>query len=695
MGLVEEIFSIRSRSNFGANDVTLWVVEVFQRLYGLKGLERVQTEVQIRGKGLRGRADIVVEDAIGIETKKNLDHELPEAMRQIGNILRKLMRDGAAAPVGIATDGVQWYFYIRSRGRVYQFHHFALDERSSDDFLESQLWAGLYALRSTSRLSKPTAAAVAEVFRPGGPAFREIQVLLRAGARDLNEKDPAAFASKFLAWHEVFRYVYNNFDSRCEKLANDDEDLVATAEAVVKNPHAGRVPAQLVEGALELFLRHTYLALLAKTLGALVAVGRDAVRSAVAGRPREVLSGDLVRKEGVLLTEDNDFFSWAAQIEDSGQLAQAILLPLSRFSDDYADDVFRHLYEEVVDAETRHDLGEFFTPRWMAELIVSRVIADASARVIDPACGSGTFLVEALRQKVRLAKSRRPEILDELLEQIWGIDVNPLSVVLARTNLYLAYAQFMKGHPMPGQIRLRIYTSDSFILPRYDETRRQITGKKSKIVPLEITDRITVPVLPNLDPLRALEIIDEIADLLEGHEDVDEIELGEPETDEDAYRVRLLDTLKALRHEFGDSLWKYVLRNFGVPPLVVGTFDAVIGNPPWLTYREADSRLQARMKEAMVRHHVRPDRTTLNSFNLAIAFILACAPLLKPDPKAALGFVMPFSLLDSRAHLPFMKGIMTGSLGLSYHEAYDTRGVQPPPFGHNLHTCILIVKVKP
>ncbi len=692
MSLVHEIRDIRSRSHYSANDVTVWVIKVFQDLYGLEGLEKVATEVQIHGGGIRGRADIVVEDAIGIETKSDLDREEAEAERQVGNILVKLERDGAAAPVGIATDGMRWQFYIHTAGQVQEFHRFTIDSETDDARLEDELWTGLYALQRTTDLRRPTAAAVSEVFRPGGPAFREIQAVLRASALQLVQDDPSEFASKFLTWHEVFRYVYNKFDARCVKSQTDDPNLRGVAQIIQTYPNAGSLDLALIEGGLELFLRHTYLAVLAKLLGALVAVGKDAVRTAVRDSPKDLVNGELVRTSGVLLTEENDFFSWVGRTTDSAKLAQTVYLPLSRFSDDYTDDVFRHLYEEVVDAETRHNLGEFFTPRWMAELIVSRTISHGGERVIDPACGSGTFLVAALERKARLKKARDPTTLGKILDEIWGIDINPLSVVLARTNLYLAYARQMQGQRQPPLVTLRIYTSDSFILPRYDETRRRLTGGTSPIVQLEITPRISVPVLPGLEPSQALKIIDEMAEMVSTAADLDRVELNDATTELDLYRLALLDALRALRHEFGDSLWKYVLRNFGVPPLVVGTFDAVVGNPPWLTYREASGGLQARMKEAFTQRDIRPDQATRTSFNLATAFIIAAQPLLRKDSGAKLGFVMPFSLLNSRAHRPFMDSVIDGRSGLKYREAYDARQVMPAPFEHNLDSCIIILE---
>ena len=60
---------------------------------------------------------------------------------------------------------------------------------------------------------------------------------------------------------------------------------------------------------------------------------------------------------------------------------------------DIQTDVLKGLYESLVDPEQRHDLGEYYTPDWLAHRICAEVIDEPlQQRVLDPACGSGTFL---------------------------------------------------------------------------------------------------------------------------------------------------------------------------------------------------------------------------------------------------------------------------------------------------------------
>ncbi|GEM_PF-4483655 len=74
---------------------------------------------------------------------------------------------------------------------------------------------------------------------------------------------------------------------------------------------------------------------------------------------------------------------------------------LSRFAwAAVAHDVLKVLYESVIGTETRKRLGEYYTPNWLAEQIVTTPVPEPlTQRVLDPACRSGTFLFHAVRRR--------------------------------------------------------------------------------------------------------------------------------------------------------------------------------------------------------------------------------------------------------------------------------------------------------
>lgn len=107
-------------------------------------------------------------------------------------------------------------------------------------------------------------------------------------------------------------------------------------------------------------------------------------------------------------------------------------------------DVWREVYQHYLPREDRLHLGGFYTDEQLVRLIYE--LADYQGEdVLDPACGSGTFLVEAiavarprLEQEMpklsRVARARA--LLEGLTMRIQGIDIHPLAVFLTRMNLF-------------------------------------------------------------------------------------------------------------------------------------------------------------------------------------------------------------------------------------------------------------------
>lgn len=95
-------------------------------------------------------------------------------------------------------------------------------------------------------------------------------------------------------------------------------------------------------------------------------------------------------------------------------------------------------------AEDAHTQGLHYTPVELVHLTLDPVFEalPANARVIDPTCGSGAFLVEAFRRLVwKRAQGKvasRAIVRDVLYTQLYGIDINRSALGIAAFSLYLA-----------------------------------------------------------------------------------------------------------------------------------------------------------------------------------------------------------------------------------------------------------------
>jgi len=104
-------------------------------------------------------------------------------------------------------------------------------------------------------------------------------------------------------------------------------------------------------------------------------------------------------------------------------------------------DVIGYVYEEIIDPQERHQLGQFYTPHGVAELIAKWGIRSPSDLILDPGSGSGTFLVEAYRRLYELKTGKRLEgiaegdIHEQIIKQLYAIDIDEFACHLTAMNI--------------------------------------------------------------------------------------------------------------------------------------------------------------------------------------------------------------------------------------------------------------------
>jgi len=89
----------------------------------------------------------------------------------------------------------------------------------------------------------------------------------------------------------------------------------------------------------------------------------------------------------------------------------------------FDSDVIGRIYEGVIPPERRHDMGEYYTPPVICDLITEFAVDDDADEVLDPACGSGGFLVSAYHRKRNLLTEPNGAH-QRILESLYGVDIN-------------------------------------------------------------------------------------------------------------------------------------------------------------------------------------------------------------------------------------------------------------------------------
>lgn len=142
------------------------------------------------------------------------------------------------------------------------------------------------------------------------------------------------------------------------------------------------------------------------------------------------------------------------------------IIPIELISSIY--EMFAHS-KDPIDARAK---SIHYTKLHLVELVTSLAMQDLpyDARVLDPACGSGVFLVDAFRRlvwKKRFEKDRplgRDEICHILLTQIYGVDIERGAIELTAFSLYLALLELDESFTNPEEIKF-----PKLIYPRCEE----------------------------------------------------------------------------------------------------------------------------------------------------------------------------------------------------------------------------------
>jgi type I restriction-modification system DNA methylase subunit len=137
------------------------------------------------------------------------------------------------------------------------------------------------------------------------------------------------------------------------------------------------------------------------------------------------------------------------------------IIPLDLISSIYEEFYHSSIDDDEKKSKARQD-GAYYTPPVLAEFVLSQTLTSKELkkkpRVLDPACGSGIFLVEAFRRMVRYEWHKQKvqpsfEFLKQTLQdQIAGIEINEEAARITAFSLYLAMLHYLDPPSIKAQI---------------------------------------------------------------------------------------------------------------------------------------------------------------------------------------------------------------------------------------------------
>ncbi|WP_297501566.1 N-6 DNA methylase, partial [Thermococcus sp.] len=638
---------------------------------GIRGRFEKTTVLLDSGKRVQGRIDalyggVIIEyKAPGrLKDKKTLE----DAIEQVKKYIMSEADSVKFYPyyLGVVFDGYTIAFLRYWKGSFKVIGPVPFSEESLEYLLD--------ALRGLTR--KPLEADT--LLKDFGPQSEVAHETLRTFYSALEKPDSERTELLFEDWRRIFSQVCSYTPEKLRKLAK----FYGFEEAD---------PERLT------FALHTYYTLLMKLIvSEIVSVLSGGLAGSILTRLKErymespeslkftleyeLEEGGLFRQLGIRNFLEADYFAWYLEEwdEEMAKAVNRIIVTLMNYepatvelTPERVEDLFKRLYQNLVPREIRHSLGEYFTPDWLVELTLDEVSYDGNpnVRILDPACGSGTFLVLAIKRAKEwaleqwgISPNAQTELLERITRNIIGIDLNPLAVLASKANYLIALGRLIRHRA--GEITIPVYLADSITVTTKTSARggrrialRTVAGEFE--VPLEVVEKgLADKVFETIeDALRMNYSLGQFIPYLYTYK-LKGRKLS-PDT-EDALR-ELYKKLHELEQEGKDRIWTRVLRN-AFAPLTIGKFDLVVGNPPWINWESLPESYRELTKPLW--QHYGLEKGSGKGMgrvkrDMAMLFVARTFDrYLKPGGRLA--FLVPFTLFKTQAGAGFRRFLAQG-----------------------------------
>lgn len=244
-------------------------------------------------------------------------------------------------------------------------------------------------------------------------------------------------ANAYLQWKDIFIEVHGSLDSQRKV------NLTALSEEYGLHINNAEDLFKL------LFCLETYYSIILRLLVSKKILGGRAFST-------DVFDDSFYQNYGLVNYTCPTYYNWFTYLPMVVDQIPEIERSLPISFEDNKLDIISRIFESVFPKEVRHSLGEFYTPYWLASYVIDTITKEddcaCNKLYIDPTCGSGTFLIALINKYKALSNN-------QVFNSVCGIDINPLTVLAARTNYILLY---LNEYSLNKQIPLTIpiYHSD-------------------------------------------------------------------------------------------------------------------------------------------------------------------------------------------------------------------------------------------
>lgn len=662
--LVEAADEIREIAKPTATEAT--IEGAFERILyaqlkeiGLRFHPEKESAINLKRHVARGRADSRL-GALIIEYKRpallKSTGEREAALTQLKSYVTALSQTTDTPFVGLLTNGLVAIEVQALRGSII-----------AQSSLQSVDWRVLLRLTQhvvSLALTALTPANLIRDFcgsRSDGVLFQMARVL-----NDILSGPQPKTQMLFQEWEQMFRLAHDD-QSQQRRIEDRRAALAELFETEIDDAD---------EEYRALFALHTAYAILLKFIAYRTVsdlyfkeVGQDFRSLAFASSPslrvfcNGLEDGEIFRQLKMINLLEGDFFSWYCDKKqwtpDLANSMRAMVEILARyeeaenvFDSNEAPDLFRDLYQAAVPQVVRSSFGEFYTPYWLAQHVLESASPVDNWRALDPCCGSGTFVVASiarLRAECRARGLNERDTLREILSRVVAIDLNPLGVLTTRINYFIHISNlFAKSG---GSLVIPVYLGDASSIP----ARVVLEGVEClhhELATLKKPVSAILPISLAKDTTRFMRLMFEYEQHIKArdHDAARQVLLNGVPADERKFLVRkhireLTENLIELERNGWNGIWARILSNF-LTTACLGRFSVIIGNPPWIDWKNLPEQYRNRTKQVDVVKSLFSGAGRTGGINLNICALISYVAMVNwLDEGGQLAFLMPRELV--------------------------------------------------
>lgn len=617
----------------------------------------------------KGRMDAVCNNLV-IEYKRNgklkLDKDKEAATEQISDYLTQLRDEDGSEYSGVLTDGIKIRYVYFQDGKLHSSAFKNIGVSDLDNIVRSIINVNNkkflpknivhdFKLESTNNITLDLAKYLFSKIDSDNSAktsmlFQEWNVLFHLSESDKGQNEDITKRRKALG---------KIFDVEINDTLKDYQALFAlqTTYAIVVKLIACKVITKLeFKKDIDYF-------------SDLSSIDADTLREFL----QYIEDGYVFQTGGVRNLLEGDFFSWYCSSDIWSQEESGIIVKLINTLELYSNsflshgyntvDIFIDLYMEIMPPEVRHSLGEYFTPAWLADYVVKQsadLMDNSKFTAIDPCCGSGVFIMALIRHIIgsteiqSLSSNEKRDLLNEILDRVKGVDINPLSVLTAKVSFYLSIRPLIDD----DNIEIPVYLGDSAYIPKvvtldgvdcYHYEVNTIQEKISVTLPKEFVESkeffASMSEVQSFVKAESPELVfDKILTNIPARCINESIKEG---------ISNLSQQLIRLHQKEWDGIWIRIVANF----MLVGRIkdlDLVIGNPPWVKWEFLPQAYANKLKEICLDRHLFSGQTYMGAISLNICALIAnvtASSWLKDT--GILAFLMPQTLMTQDSYAGF------------------------------------------